>query len=274
MSDIARQLMRARYGDDAAPASFAWSPLIEQLLSHRSVRAYLPDPVTDAQLAAIVAAAQSASSSSNLQAWSVVAVRDPARRAALAEFAGGQAHVRDAPLQLVWLADLARLRRIATQLERPSAGLDYLEMFLVGVIDAALAAQNAVAAAESLGLGTVYIGGMRNRPEDVATLLGLPDEVVAVFGLCVGTPDPARPAAVKPRPPQSVVLHHETYSLAAQDEGIASYNDTMAKFYASQQMKVHGTWAVHSAKRVAGPETLSGRDRLVAALKARGFRLD
>jgi hypothetical protein len=79
---------------------------------------------------------------------------------------------------------------------------------------------------------------------------------------------------VKPRPPQSVVLHHETYSLAAQDEGIASYNDTMAKFYASQQMKVHGTWAVHSAKRVAGPETLSGRDRLVAALKARGFRLD
>lgn len=274
MSDLAHQLMRARYGENAMPASTAWSPLIEQLLTHRSVRAYLPDPVTDEQLAAIVAAAQSASSSSNLQAWSVVAVRDPARRAALAEFAGGQAHVRDAPLQLVWLADLARLRRIAAQLERPSAGLDYLEMFLVGVIDAALAAQNAVAAAESLGLGTVYIGGMRNRPEDVAELLALPEEVVAVFGLCVGTPDPARPAAVKPRPPQSVVLHHETYSLAAQDDGIESYNRTMAEFYASQQMKVHGTWAVHSAKRIAGPEALSGRDRLVAALKARGFRLE
>lgn len=269
----AQQLMRARYGRDDLPAPTAWSPLIEQLLAHRSVRAYLPDPVGDDQLAAIIAAAQSASSSSNLQAWSVVAVRDPARRAALAECAGGQAHVREAPLQLVWLADLARLRRIAEQAGRPAEALDYLEMFLVGVIDAALAAQNAVAAAESLGLGTVYIGGMRNQPEAVAELLALPAGVVAVFGLCVGTPDPAQPAAVKPRPPQRVVVHHETYGLEAQDEGIAAYDAAMARFYTEQQMKVHGSWTVHSAKRVAGPHTLSGRDRLVEALHARGFKL-
>jgi nitroreductase len=269
----AEQLLHARYGGDAAPAATAWSPMVEQLLDHRSVRAYLPDPVGDEQLAALIAAAQSASSSSNLQAWSVVAVRDPARRAKLAEFAGEQAHVRDAPLQLVWLADLARLERIAQRLDRPHAALDYLEMFLVGVIDAALAAQNAVAAAESLGLGTVYIGGMRNRPQDVAELLALPPGVVAMFGLCVGTPDPARPAAVKPRLPQSVVLHQETYCLEAQDAGIARYDAAMAAFYESQQMKVHGTWALHSAKRVAGPETLSGRDRLVEALHKRGFEL-
>ena len=270
----AQQLFRERYGDDSLPAPGAWSSIIEHLLAHSSDRAFLADPVSDDQLTAIIAAAQSAASSSNLQAWSVIAVRDAAKRAALAEFAGNQAHVRDAPLQLVWLADLARLEHIAHQADRPSAALDYLEMFVVGVIDAALAAQNAVTAAESLGLGTVYIGGMRNRPEDVATLLDLPPRVVAVFGMCVGTPDPARPSSVKPRPPQSVVLHHERYTpLEVQDVGIEAYNRAMARFYEAQQMNVHGTWAMHSAKRVAGPETLSGRDRLTEALHHRGFVL-
>lgn len=272
-ADSPQSLLNARYGDAEPGLAPDWNPVIEQLLSHRSVRAFRSDEVSEAQLEAMIAAAQSASSSSNLQAWSVVAVRDPARRADLADLAGGQAHIRQAPLQLVWLADLARLERIANQLGRPSAALDYLEMLLVGTVDAALAAQNAVMAAQSMGLGTVYIGAMRNRPEAVARLLQLPPRVVAVFGLCVGYPDPEQPAAIKPRPPQRVVLHRETYSLPLQDEGVAAYNAVMRRFYDEQGMQVHGTWAVHSAKRVAGPESLSGRDRLVEALKALGFPL-
>jgi nitroreductase len=271
MPDI-QSLLRARYGDNA-PILPDCTPVIEHLLDHRSVRAFLPNPVSDERLQALIAAAQSAASSSNLQAWSVVAVRNPDTRAALARLAGDQAHVRDAPLQLVWLADLSRLRHMARQLERPSAGLDYLEMFIVAVIDAALAAQNAVAAAESLGLGTVYIGGMRNQPEQVAHLLGLPPEAVAVFGLCVGTPDPSQPAQIKPRPPQSVVLHHERYTQQNQDIGIEAYNAAMAQFYADQQMNVRGTWAVHSVRRVADGASLSGRDRLVEALHQLGFPL-
>lgn len=266
--------LHARYGNSDLSVPHSWSPLIEQLLEHRSVRHYLPDPITDDQLQAMMTAAQSAASSSNLQAWSVVAVRNPETRAVLAECAGGQAHVAEAPLQLVWLADLARLEHLAALNERPSEAIDYLEMFLIGVIDAALAAQNAVAAAESLGLGTVYIGGMRNQPERVAELLKLPPKVVAVFGLCVGRPDPQKPASIKPRPPQSLQLHLEQYQpLAEQEADIAAYNDTMAAFYAEQQMNVKGTWAVHSAKRIAGPDALSGRDRLQAALKTLGFVL-
>jgi nitroreductase len=268
-----KQLINERYGDESLPTPAAWSPVIEHLLAHRSVRAYLPDPVDDDQLAAIIAAAQSASSSSNLQAWSVVAVRDPARREKLAELAAGQSQVAEAPLQLVWIADLARLERLAEMTERPSGALDYLEAFLVGAIDAALAAQNAAAAAESLGLGVVFIGSMRDKPLEVADLLGLPPKTIAVFGMCVGTPDPARPTSVKPRLPQSVVLHHERYSLAAQESGIESYNAAMARFYEQQKMNVRGTWAVHSSKRIAGEETLSGRGKMVDYLRARGFAL-
>lgn len=266
-------LYQARYGAADVAVPNAASPIIDHFLAHRSVRAYLPDPVSDDQLTAIVAAAQSAASSSNLHAWSVVAVRDPERKARLSMLAGDQAHIRQAPLLLVWLADLARLERVADRVGEAHAALDYLEMFEVAVIDAALAAQNAVAAAESLGLGTVYIGAMRNQPEAVAAELQLPPRVVAVFGLCVGTPDPAQPADVKPRPPQSVVLHNETYSLPAQDAGLATYDTAMAAFYASQGMKVRGTWSNHSAKRVRDAAALSGRDRLVAALNQLGFPL-
>ena len=167
----------------------------------------------------------------------------------------------------------SRLEQVAQKVGEEHVALDYLEMFEVGVIDAALAAQNAVSAAESLGLGTVYIGAMRNRPEEVAAELQLPPRVVAVFGLCVGTPDPTQPAAVKPRPPQSVVLHNETYSLPAQAAGLETYDTVMSDFYASQGMKVRGTWSNHSAKRVRDTAALSGRDRLVEALHQRGFKL-
>lgn len=275
MNARAQQLIATRYGTDTLPAPAAWTPVIDHLLGHRSVRRHLPDPVSEDQLAAIIAAAQSAATSSNLQAWSVVAVRNPDTRAALAECAGGQAHVRDAPLVLVWLADLARLAHVAESVERPDGALDYLEMFIIGVVDAALAAQNALAAAESLGLSGCYIGGMRNQPEKVAELLGLPPRVFAVFGMTLGVEDPAAPpAAVKPRLPQQVVLHQERYlPVAEQQAGIDAYNAAMARFYEDQKMNVHGTWAVHSAKRIAGPETLSGRDRLVEALRGMGFAL-
>ena len=268
-----RQLFAARYGDASLSAPTACSPVIEHLLNHRSVRAYLPDPVDDDQLAAMISAAQSASSSSNLQVWSVVAVRDPARRTRLAELAAKQDFIAQAPLVLVWIADLARLERVAEMTGRPSGALDYLEAFLMGSIDAALAAQNAAAAAESLGLGVVFIGSMRDQPLEVAELLDLPPKTVAVFGMCVGKPDPARPTSIKPRLPQSVVLHHEQYSLDAQAPGIESYNSAMARFYEQQKMNVRGTWADHSAKRIAGAETLSGRDKLVDLLHKRGFAL-
>ena len=100
---------------------------------------------------------------------------------------------------------------------------------------------------------------MRNHPEDVAAVVGLPPHVFAVFGMCVGYPDPAKSTAIKPRLPQSAVLHRETYKLTEQDEAIARYNDVMKAFYSEQQMNIPGDWSEHSAKRVATPESLSGR---------------
>lgn len=265
--------LHARYGG-AAPAlpEPPGAALVERLLAHRSVRAFAPAPLPAGALELMVAAAQSASTSSNLQTWSVVAVEDAAGRARLAELGGRQAFIAAAPLFLVWLADLSRLARAASARGLPHAGLDYTEMLVMAVVDAALAAQNAAVAAEAMGLGVVYVGGMRNHPEEVAAALELPPRAFAVFGMAVGVPDPERPAAVKPRLPQAAVLHRERYS-PAQDAAVEEYAATMAAFYAAQEMRVAGDWVEHSARRVAGPESLSNRHRLAEALRTLGFEL-
>ncbi|MEU2254755.1 NADPH-dependent oxidoreductase [Nocardia xishanensis] len=263
--------LRQRYRDETPVESSHWNPVLRVLHEHRSVRRYLPDPVSDDILRLLVSAAQSAPTSSNLQVWSVIAVRDEARKARLAALAGGQAHIEQAPVLLVWTADFARLRQLADDRGAPLDGADYLESSYVGFIDAALAAQNAVVAAESLGLGTVYIGALRNKPEQVAAELGLPPQVFAVFGLVVGHPDPAEPTTVKPRLPQSAVLHHETYELAAQREHVARYEDRIAEFYAEQGLE--HSWTERVLNRLASAQSLNGRDRLREALAGHGFPL-
>ncbi len=270
-ADVAAALLQERYGDEV-PAAGLVNAAIAQLLTHKSIRAFADRPVPEGLVETLVAAAQSAASSSNLQVWSVVAVEKPETKARLAAIAGGQKHVAEAPLMLVWLADLSRLRALGRAAGVPTDGLDYFETFLVGVIDAALAAQNALAAAESLGLGGVYIGALRNKPEEVAELLGLPPEAMAVFGMCIGYPDPARPADVKPRLPQSVVLHRERYDPSLPEAPLAAYEEAMKAFQAKQSMGVVG-WQGTALQRVKGPESLSGRDRMMAAVRALGFAL-
>lgn len=264
-------LVQQRYRDPQPTEPTAWNPVLQVLHEHRSVRRYLADPVSDDTLRLLISAAQSAPTSSNLQVWSVVAVRDAERKARLAALAGNQAHIVQAPVLLVWTADFARLRQLADDREAPLDGADYLESSYVGFIDAALAAQNAVVAAESLGLGTVYLGALRNHPEDVAAELNLPPRVFAVFGLLVGHPDPSEGARVKPRLPQAAVLHHETYELTAQREHVTAYQFRIAEFYAEQQLS--HSWTDRVLARLASAASLDGRHRLRASLENRGFHL-
>ena len=106
----------------------------------------------------------------------------------------------------------------------------------------------------------VYIGGMRNKPEEVAEVLGLPPRVVAVFGMCIGYEDDSRsrPASAAAAPARGAASRN--LPALRPGRGIAAYNQAMARFYEEQGMN-GGSWADHSAKRVAGPETLSGDRR-------------
>ncbi|KAF0845525.1 NADPH-dependent oxidoreductase [Nocardia caishijiensis] len=271
MTQTASHPVQQRYADPDAAVPAQWNTVLEVLHEHKSVRRYLPDPVAPETIRLLVSAAQSAPTSSNLQAWSVIEVRDPARRARLAAIAGGQAHIEQAPVLLVWTADFARLRQLADDHRAPLDGVDYLESSYVGVVDAALAAQNAVIAAESLGLGTVYIGALRNDPEQVVAELNLPAHVFPVFGLVVGYPDPAEGTRVKPRLPQAAVLHQETYDLPGQREPVAAYEQRIGAVYGDQGLPF--SWTERVLARLGSEAALNGRHRLRESLTTMGFRL-
>lgn len=268
----AADALALRYGAEAAPTHGPWNEHIALLLSHRSIRGYRPDALPVGTLQTLIAAAQSAATSSNLQTWSVVAVTDPAKKAQLARLANNQKHIEQCPLFLVWLADISRNQRLGAQESVELETMPYQETFLVAAIDAALAAQNAVVAAESLGLSTVYIGALRNQPQAVAEVVGLPSGVFGVFGMCVGYAAVTAANEVKPRLPQDVVVHHETYEVGNEAEHRAAYDHLMAAFSARNEMAAD-TWTKRVIGRMGKIAAMGGRDRMVAALHAMGFPL-
>ena len=226
---LTKELLTQRYPAADSNLDVASNPTLDLLLSHRTVRGLLSKPLPPETIPTLVAAAQAAATWGNLQPWSVVAVEDPERKARLAAISNNQPHITQAPLLLVWLADLSRLRRIAEAKGADPRKLSDLDYFVIAVTDAALAAQNAVVAAEALGLGTVYIGALRRDVKAVARELELPPEVLPVFGLTVGYPDPSKPASIKPRLSQRTILHRETYSTAFEREAVAAYDLTLGE---------------------------------------------
>jgi nitroreductase len=262
-----------RYGSAEGAPSGEADAVTLHLLAHRTVRSFLDAPLPQGALERAIAAAQSASSSSNLQPWSVIAVQDRERKARLSKLAGDQAHIRTAPLLLVWIVDLARLARIAERAGAPSGALAYLDSFGVGLVDAALAAQNAVVSFEAEGLGIVYIGALRNEAEEVAKELGLPPRAAVAFGLTVGVPDPAVTTHVKPRLPQAQILHHERYDATGEEEAVARY-DTLFAAFQRQQGLPERSWTSTILQRIASAQSLNGRERLRDVLIRAGFGLE
>jgi hypothetical protein len=135
----------------------------------------------------------------------------------------------------MFVADLARLRHVALSVDGPADGLDYMESFLIAVTDAAFAAQNCFIALESLGLGACYIGAMRNHPREVSEELGLPPGAFVVFGMTIGYHDPEVATGVKPRLPQTIVLHRERYELPS-TAYLNAYDEALRAFRLDQLM--------------------------------------
>lgn len=214
------------------------TPTIELLRNHRSVRHFTDQPITEEQRNAIIASAQSASSSSFLQCSSIIRITDSALRASLVTLTGGQQHVALAAEFWVFCADFNRHLHIC-----PQARLGLAEQLLLGVVDTAIMGQNALTAAESLGLGGVYIGGIRNQIDDVTALLGLPKHVLPLFGLCLGWP--AHIPDSKPRLPASLVVHENRYQ-EVDDTTLTEYDERMAQYYLERGSNTRrDTWSEH-----------------------------
>ncbi|GAA1215376.1 NADPH-dependent oxidoreductase [Rhodoglobus aureus] len=259
---------------------------IRVLTGHESIRSFDPSPIAAEVLEAILVSARSAPTSSNLQAYSIIVVEDEQRRARMAHLVGDQRYVAEAPIMLIFCADVSRLHYLAERQGHTFAA-DNLEMFLTASIDASLALQNALVAAESLGLGAVPIGSVRNEPSLVAEELVLPAGVFAVAGLTIGYPNAGVRRGAKPRLPSESIVHREQYSTENLEQHVSDYDAVMIAngLYAGRQVAsdpqipdAEYGWAEHTARRTSKPETLAGpsaalRDHLKDEVEARGFSI-
>lgn len=219
------------------------TPTIELLSSHRSIRAFTDQPVSDEERSAILTAAQSASSSSFLQCSSIIRVTDMQMREKLAELSGGQKYVSQAAEFWVFCADFNRHQQIC-----PEAQLGLAEQLLLGCVDTAIMGQNAMIAAESLGLGGVFIGGIRNGIAGVTELLELPKFVLPLFGLCLGRP--AQTPQLKPRMPVAMMVHENRYQ-PIDPEVLAAYDSQQEEYYLTRESNPRReSWSDHIRRTI------------------------
>ena len=220
--DHPQDLRAARCELSAEP----WSP-VALMYRHRSHRSYHPDPISDTQIERLVDAARYASTSSFIQAYSVVAVREQELKNECAQLCGGQQQIVEAPVFFAICADLHKLARACADNDTELRS-DSFELFLQATVDAALLGQNLQLAIEAEGLGACMIGAARNRPIELAEQLGLPSHCYVVFGMTAGRPkdDPVP----RGRMPLAGVLHWNRYDgsdvgdvLREADEGMRAW---------------------------------------------------
>ena len=241
--------------------------LIKLLQSHRSIRKYQAREIDPDLLESILIAGQSASTSSHIQAVSMIRVDEPSLRSEFIEISGGQPYIGSCSEFLVFCADFHRNQERIKRIENRDVDYSTMEQFISATVDVALFAQNVVAAAESVGLGCCYIGGIRNDPNKVTELLRLPDLVYPVFGLCIGYPD--QDPECKPRLPLQVQLHDNAYRLDEDMHGIIDDYDEFVRSYYVRRTggKLKTSWSEQMSKQ----ESSQKREFMKRYIEKQGF---
>ena len=248
------------------------------LNSHASVRRFTDRQITEEEERSIITTAQRSPTSANLQAYSIISVRDRQKKQKLAHLCGDQGHVAQSSLFLVFCADLYRLSLLSKERGYPFRG-ENTEMFIVATVDATLVAGRALMAAQALGMGGVMVGGVRNKIEEVGALLRLPELVYPVMGMSLGYPQSL--PKVKPRLPLEAIYFKERYSSEGFKNSIATYDETIERVGYLNGREItpdkypnftdRYSWSEHSARRMAGGELDALRAHMMPFLQKQGF---
>lgn len=233
--------------------------------AHRSIRKFKGKMIPDEILEIILTSAQCAATSNFVQAYTIIRVDDQQHRQIIAKISGSQQWIIDAPVFLVFVADLNRLEAVCRKHGKEMAG-GYMEQFIVATVDTALIGQNTLLAAESMGLGGCFIGAIRNNPGEICDMLDLPEHTYPVFGMCLGYPDDQPP--VKPRLPLEKVFIKEKYQTHGDDALLEAYDETTRMYYLSRDCNLKDeTWSC----QMAGFMSKIVRPHMKAFITSQGF---
>ncbi|MBI5265780.1 MAG: NADPH-dependent oxidoreductase [candidate division Zixibacteria bacterium] len=254
--------------------------LLSFLNSHVSVRQFTDQPIDEDQERLIVTTAQRSPTSSNLQAYTIIGIRNQETKDRLAELCGRQGHIAHSGLFLLFCADLYRLSRLNAEKGYPFTG-EYTEPFIVATVDTALAAGRALMAAQAMGLGGVMVGAIRNHPDDVAELLNLPPYTCPIMGMSLGYP--ATVPKVKPRLPMEAIYCREQYDSGPFAQAIADYDKIIDRLGHLKGREVNAgsypdfagdySWSEHSARRMADLSPTALRPHMKSFLEKQKLKL-
>jgi len=262
---------------------------ISLMINRSSVRHFEPNRhIPDSDIELIVTAGQRAASSYNLQTYSFISITDKEMREKITLLSENQPFINDASCFLIVCLDLYKMLFVNKKCGYDYYQQKYFESTLMAAVDTSLAGQATASAAESLGYGVCYIGGVRSDSEKIVELLGLPEKVFPLFGLCIGYPLKKNPP--KPRLPITGVLHKNKYSIESVERAIKEYDEVMARsgIYENRQFpldEVHRNtdidnfenqqygWIEHSARRTSTRKPSKVRKELPKIIKKQDLSL-
>ncbi|HNW89645.1 MAG TPA: nitroreductase family protein [Bacteroidales bacterium] len=181
---------------------------MKTIFEHRTIRKYKNEPVSEGLLRQILEAGTRASTTGNMQVYSIIVTRDEEKKKKLCEYHFNQKMVLQAPVLLTFCADFHRFNQWCRQ-RHAEPGYDNFLSFMTAAIDALLAAQNAALAAEANGLGICYLGTTTYNADKLIEFFNCPEGVVPITTIVLGYPD--ENPELTDRLPYEAIIHNEVY---------------------------------------------------------------
>ncbi len=202
--------------------------LYEVMMNRRSVRNFKDQPIPLEIINQLLEAANNAPSGGNIQPVSIILVQEQENRTILSEMVGNQPWVKNAPLSMIFCLDFNRVKRWASLNGTEFKGEQALSHFLISYADVMCAAQSVVLLAESLGLGSVYVGTIQSQMDEARERYAIPDYVLPLMILSLGYPKSIPRTIPKLKP--DVIVHHEQYQSRSDDEIQQAFHQKYGNF--------------------------------------------
>jgi len=216
---------------------------IETMKKHNSIRKYKNDPVDEKIIDELLDVARFAPSSLNGQQRAVIVVKDEIKKRKIEKICEDMPWIIECPVFFVFIMDFYKTKLACEKNGSNQIITDSVESIMAGCVDVGLSMQNVITAAESLGLGTVCIGSIRNNPAEMIELLDLPQYTYPVSGLCIGYPD--EDPMQKPKSPMESFAHCENYGTEKIKDAIDKYDEIMPRYLKSVDREFEKNWSHH-----------------------------
>jgi nitroreductase len=202
--------------------------MYEMMMKRRSVRNFKDQPIPEEIVAQLLDAANNAPSGGNIQPVSIILIQEKENRTILSEMVGSQPWVKNAPLSMIFCLDFNRVKRWAAMNATDFKGEQALSHFLIAYADLMCAAQSVVLLAESLGLGSVYVGTIQSNMDEARERYSIPEFVLPLMVLSLGYPK-SIPRTI-PKLEREVIVHREQYQSRSNEEITQAFDQKYGDF--------------------------------------------